>query len=143
MNDQSRERFSNRSLEQIATLEGRLQDICEVAIMLVGFSVIEGYRSEKEQTRLYAEGHSKLKYPQSRHNETPSEAMDLVPYTGSTKPSNEQWDYLSNAIKYVGQQHNVEIIWGGDWKENPDRYHFELQESVAEIIDETKLSMDR
>ncbi len=143
MNDQSRERFSNRSLKQIETLHKDLQDICEVAVTLLPFSVIEGHRGKCEQERMNKEGISKVEYPNSKHNSLPSKAMDLVVCIGLPYPSNDAWEYLANIIKFVGKTMSVNIVWGGDWKENPDRYHFELQESVAEIIDETKLSMDR
>lgn len=39
-----------------------------------------GYRGEAEQNKAVAEGNSRLPWPCSKHNRTPSDAVDVVPY---------------------------------------------------------------
>lgn len=43
-------------------------------------TVVCGYRGQAEQDAAYAAGASKLRYPNSRHNQVPSRAVDLAPY---------------------------------------------------------------
>ena len=46
-------------------------------VMFVNVSV--GYREKAEQDKAFSEGKSKLKYPQSKHNQIPSLAVDIYP----------------------------------------------------------------
>lgn len=43
-------------------------------------TVVCGYRGQAEQDQAYAAGASKLRYPNSRHNSVPAQAVDLAPY---------------------------------------------------------------
>jgi peptidoglycan LD-endopeptidase CwlK len=42
--------------------------------------VVYGYRTKEEQDAAFASGNSKLKWPKSGHNSSPSKAVDLAPY---------------------------------------------------------------
>jgi peptidoglycan L-alanyl-D-glutamate endopeptidase CwlK len=57
-----------------------LQRIAFELIKEMDVVVICGHRGEKEQNEAFANGTSKLKFPKSKHNKTPSLAMDVVPY---------------------------------------------------------------
>ncbi len=43
-------------------------------------TVVWTHRNETTQNSLYDDGKSTLKYPKSKHNKFPSDAIDLVPY---------------------------------------------------------------
>jgi peptidoglycan L-alanyl-D-glutamate endopeptidase CwlK len=43
-------------------------------------TVLCGHRGKAEQDKAFADGASKLRWPNSKHNQTPSLAVDLAPY---------------------------------------------------------------
>jgi peptidoglycan L-alanyl-D-glutamate endopeptidase CwlK len=102
------------------------------AIKVTDFSVICGFRGEKEQNEAYARGHSKLKWPQSKHNQTPSMAVDIVPYPIDWNDE-LRFRTLGAVVKEIWSQLPPEkragyaLIWGGDFKNFRDLPHFELK----------------
>lgn len=73
-------KFSKRSLNNLSQCHTDLQLIAHEAIKEFDFVVICGHRGEKAQNEAYRTGHSKLKFPHSKHNKTPSLAFDACPY---------------------------------------------------------------
>jgi peptidoglycan L-alanyl-D-glutamate endopeptidase CwlK len=102
------------------------------AIKVSDFSVICGFRGEKEQNEAYARGNSKLKWPQSKHNQTPSMAVDIVPYPIDWNDE-LRFRTLGAVVKEIWSQlppekkEGYELSWGGDWKTFKDLPHFELR----------------
>lgn len=72
------------SLEQLETCDFRLQDlihrVASEAPSHLDFSVLCGYRNQADQTMAYLRGNSKAQWPNSKHNRSPSLAVDLAPY---------------------------------------------------------------
>ena len=73
-------KFGKTSKERLATSDKRLQKVFNEVIKYVDCSVLEGYRNEERQNKLFDEGKSKVKYPRGRHNSYPSHAIDVTPY---------------------------------------------------------------
>ena len=72
--------FSERSREKLATCHRDLQAVMEAAIKGgPDFTILCGHRTEEEQNRAVVEGKSKAPWPQSRHNSSPSRAVDVAP----------------------------------------------------------------
>jgi peptidoglycan L-alanyl-D-glutamate endopeptidase CwlK len=126
-------KFGKKSKECIATLDTRLQTIVNIAILTVDFAVIEGHRGEDRQNELLVEGKTQLAWPLSRHNTSPSKAMDIL-------PAPYDWNNRESFIRFaafiigIGAALGVVIRWGGDWdrdwdlKDNKfnDYPHFEI-----------------
>jgi len=107
-------------------------------IKYVDISVLECYRNEERQNKLYYDSKTKLKYPKSNHNIYPSGAIDIAPY--HTKLPHIRWNnilewyFYAGYITRVAHEKNYKIRWGGDWNHNYDFYdqtfydlgHFEL-----------------
>lgn len=106
--------FSKKSLSVLNTCDPRLIEICNEAIKLMDFSVIEGYRGEIEQNKAFNEGHSKLKFPLSSHNKQPSLAVDLAPYPIDWN-NRERFILLAGLMVGIGHQKGYNIRWGGAW----------------------------
>ncbi len=117
--------FSVASLDKLETCHPDLQAVALAVEVLMDFSVLCGHRDEAEQNHDFAIGASKKKWPDSRHNSSPAEAMDIAPY-----PVN--WDNLSafrELARLMFQEAaklGVEIEWGGHWDSFPDLSHFQL-----------------
>lgn len=73
-------RFGKSSRVQRDTCDVRIARAADALIEVHDFSFLCGHRGEAEQNAYYDAGTSKVKYPNSKHNETPSLACDLCPY---------------------------------------------------------------
>ena len=107
-------KYSKRSKDRLATCDTRLQDIFNKVIKYVDCSVLEGHRSKERQNKLYDKGRTKVRYPDGRHNASPSQACDVTPY-----PVN--WDDRERQTLFAGfvlglaRAMGYKLRWGGDW----------------------------
>ena len=117
--------FSEHSLKQLETCDPRLQKLMHEVIKYVNISILQGQRTEEEQTSDYEAGRSTLKWPESKHNASPSLAVDIAPYPIDFK-NTERYIYIAGIIKGISLQMGVPIRWGGDWNMdyNPANNHF-------------------
>jgi len=106
--------FSSKSKEILSTCDNRLQDICNTLIEWFDFSVISGHRGEEEQNKIFADGYSQVKYPDSKHNAEPSLAVDLTPYPVDWE-DREAFTYLAGWFMGVARMKGYKVRWGGDW----------------------------
>ncbi|PIR06673.1 MAG: peptidase [Candidatus Komeilibacteria bacterium CG11_big_fil_rev_8_21_14_0_20_36_20] len=118
--------FSKKSKKNLIDTDYRLVNIAYKAIEIIDFSVIEGYRSETKQNKLFKEGFTKAQFPLSPHNKKPSRAIDLLPYPFQGWENKEQFFLLAGVIKAIAHEQNIGIRWGGEFKSFFDGPHFEL-----------------
>lgn len=118
--------FGKHSLEQRATLHPDLVKVVDEVSKEVNITILCGHRNQEDQDRAFAEGKSKLKWPKSRHNSTPSEAVDAAIYPVNWNDI-ESFKKLAVEMKAAAQRVNVEIEWGGDWVNFKDYPHFQLK----------------
>ncbi len=95
-------------------------------IKRVDCCVIEGHRDQDKQDSLVAAGFSKTKWPNSRHNSTPSEAIDVTPNPVNWKDKKAFAD-LACIIKQAAIELGIELEWGGDFKSFFDGPHYQLK----------------
>lgn len=125
--------FSQQSLEKLSTCHPDLQRLFAEVIGVVDCRVIEGHRGKEAQDKAFAEGKSKLRFPQSKHNANPSLAVDVVPYPVDWN-DRERFCHLAGVVQGVAHALGIRIRWGGDWNQNGqwrderfvDMPHFEL-----------------
>lgn len=120
-------KFSERSQNNLNACHPNLIELMEVALKSspIDFSIICGHRDEEEQNKAYRDNKSDLKYPESKHNEIPSLAVDIAPYPINWKDINKFIE-LSEHIKKVAHDLDIPIWFGGDWKSRKDYPHYEL-----------------
>lgn len=126
-------KFGKASLDKLATCDDRLQRVFNEVIKYFDCTVIEGHRGEAAQNKAFAEGKSKLKYPQGKHNKTPSLAADVLPYPIDWNDTNRM-RYFAGFVVGIAASMGITIRWGGDWNQNTelkdnsfnDLPHFEL-----------------
>ena len=129
--------FSQKSLDRLFTCDRRLVDICIDAIKIYDFAVICGHRDKSAQDKAFADGFSKLKFPNSKHNQRPSLAVDLAPWIGGRIPweSRSEFKKMAGIILECAKARNIKLRWGGDFNMNGkeddsfiDMPHFEIVE---------------
>lgn len=122
-------KFSKRSQSNLIECHVDLQKIALTAIAYIDFAVIEGYRGREAQNKAYFSGHSQLIYPDSKHNQTPSMAFDIIPYESGRFTG---WDnhksfyflagHMAMIAKYLYKSGEIShrLRWGGDWQSDMD-----------------------
>lgn len=87
-------------------------------------TVLCGYRGEKEQNEAFAKGNSKLKFPKSKHNKKPAQAVDVAPYPIDWNDL-KRFREMCNKIELIATKLGIKIRLGRDFK-FVDMPHVEL-----------------
>lgn len=109
--------FGTKSQERLATCDARLQELLNEAIKHVDFTVLCGHRSEAEQNEAFAQKHSTVRWPKSKHNTMPSIAVDVAPHPVDWKDT-ARFARLAGYIERIADEKGIAIRWGGDWNGN-------------------------
>ena len=126
-------KFGRKSREKLATCEKELQNLFNEVVRHFDCSVLVGYRGRNEQDTAYESGHSKVKWPNGKHNSNPSLAVDVAPYPIDWD-DRERFIYFGGFVKGCAYQLGLPLRWGGDWDNDSqlsdnkfdDLVHFEL-----------------
>jgi peptidoglycan L-alanyl-D-glutamate endopeptidase CwlK len=141
----SRTKYSQSSWEALGTCHPKLQALfIEADLSGLNITIIEGRRGKERQNKLYNEGKSELKYPESMHNERPSLAVDAQIYLPH-RENHLPWDEPLTQMLFAGQidgiarSRGIDLRIGVDWdgdnvpvQNDPnedffDAAHFELE----------------
>jgi peptidoglycan L-alanyl-D-glutamate endopeptidase CwlK len=128
-------RFSTRSKSRLNTCDDRLVKLFEEVVKHFDCTIIEGHRGQKKQDEAYNKGNSKVKFPNGKHNKSPSVAVDVAPYPIDWR-DRDRFHYFAGYVLGIASQMGIKIRWGGDWdmdtqtKDNSfdDLVHFEIKE---------------
>ena len=112
-------KFGKRSKKNLSEAHPLLQELFEEVIQIYDCSVIEGHRPKAEQDKAYYAGKSQLKFPKSKHNKTPSLAVDVCPYPIDWNDS-KRFYYFAGIVMGVADSMGIDIRWGGDWSGDND-----------------------
>lgn len=109
--------FGKTSKKELGTCHPLLQEVLNEAIKVVDFKVLQGTRSEEEQERLFREGRSKVRWPNSKHNTYPSLAVDVAPYPidWDGPHATKKFARLAGIIEGIAYTKGIQLRWGGDW----------------------------
>ena len=126
--------FSQNSLKQLRTCHPDLQELFFAVVEEFDCTILEGERDEETQNILFTEGKSKVTYPNSKHNNSPSLAVDVAPYPIDWEDT-DRFYYFAGFVMGVASQLGIKIRFGGDWnKDNQvkdtrfkDLCHFEME----------------
>lgn len=131
-------KFSARSRKNLSEAHSDLQQLFNEVIKYYDCSVIDGYRTQREQDAAFYSGRSNKKYPESKHNIMPSEAVDVVPWFKDAP--HIRWEDKAKFYEFggfvsgVAVMLNIVIRWGGNWDMDDELHdqsffdlcHFEL-----------------
>ena len=128
-------RFGSRSINRLKTCDQKLQELFYEVVKHFDCSIIEGNRGEERQNKAFADGKSKVKYPNGKHNKFPSVAVDVAPYPIDWS-DRDRFHYFGGFVLGVAKQMGMNIRWGGDWNQDTetkdnkfdDLVHFEIKE---------------
>jgi peptidoglycan L-alanyl-D-glutamate endopeptidase CwlK len=72
--------YSITSKKKLETCHPDLQALFFYVVLGYDNTITCGHRGEQEQNEAFANGYSQLQWPNSKHNQYPSNAVDAVPY---------------------------------------------------------------
>jgi peptidoglycan L-alanyl-D-glutamate endopeptidase CwlK len=131
--------YSQKSADELTSCHIDLQLIFTEVLKHYDHTIIQGHRTKEDQDKAYNSGRSKLQWPNSKHNFSPSMAVDAAPYP-------IEWnDHIRFAV-FAGYvfatadrlraegKITFKVRWGGDWDKDGfnndqsfnDFPHFEL-----------------
>lgn len=98
-------------------------------------TIIHGHRGKKVQNEAFENGFSRKRWPESKHNRNPSEAVDIAPWPVDWDDM-PRWYYMAGIVMATARRMGIPIRWGGDWDGDGDLNdnslldlgHFELIE---------------
>ena len=130
--------FGKRSRINLSQAHPDLQKLFNEVVKHYDCAVICGHRNKEDQNKAYNEGRSTKQYPDSKHNKTPSLAVDVVPWF-KNKPhirwnDKEKFYEFGGFVQGIAAALWINIRWGGNWDMDDelkdqtlfDLPHFEL-----------------
>ena len=127
--------FGTASKSRLSTCHPDIQRLLNECIKHVDFSVVCGMRGKEDQNRAFDDGKSTVRWPNSKHNINPSEAVDVAPYVnGIAWEDTEGFTLLAGIIKGISLMMGIKVRIGVDWDGDGlvnehrfiDRPHIEL-----------------
>lgn len=131
--------FGKRSTDRLATCHPLLITLFQRVIrrpdLPHDLSVVCGHRGKADQEAVFTSGASKLRWPKSKHNATPSHAVDVAPFVGGAISwHNPHYDAVAPIVKAEWAKMvaegvvpaGVTLEWGGDWVGLHDGPHWQL-----------------
>jgi peptidoglycan L-alanyl-D-glutamate endopeptidase CwlK len=112
--------FSESSLQKLSTCHIDLQTLFKEVIKIYDITILEGHRDKKLQDEAFKNGTSKLQWPNGKHNQIPSLAVDVAPYPIDWKNEKRFIELASYTLGMAWRlnregkiSHNIK--WGGNW----------------------------
>lgn len=132
-------RFSEQSFSKLSTCDIELQTLFFEVVKTIDCTVLVGHRSQDAQDKAFSDGNSKLKWPNSKHNSSPSQAVDISPFPVDWK-NQKRFYWFAGFVMATAEQLKQQgkmtrsIRYGGDWDRDfkiedekfLDLIHFEL-----------------
>ena len=116
--------FGFKSKERLQQCHPNLQKIALEMIKEMDITILCGHRNEADQNQAFISGHSKLQWPRSKHNKTPSLAVDIAPYPVDWHDI-ARFDKMCDLAQEVADRLNIKIRLGRSFSFR-DYPHIEL-----------------
>ncbi len=134
--------FSTSSQAKLNSCHPDLIHLFNHIITIRDCTILVGFRDREAQNEAFETGHSKEKWPNSKHNKIPSEAIDAAPWPIDWKNPERDY-YWSGWVMGVAREMGILLRSGSDWDGdgNPrnqslhDLYHFEIRQKDGRVYD--------
>lgn len=128
------------SKKQLETCHPDIQKLINEVLKVMDIVVVEGHRGQIKQEEAFRTGRSKVQWPNSKHNSSPSMAVDIAPYIsaegGIPWEKTKYFYFMAGVVKAQAEKLGIKLRWGGDFNQDMnfsndsflDMPHFELVE---------------
>jgi peptidoglycan L-alanyl-D-glutamate endopeptidase CwlK len=123
--------MTKTSQERLKTCHPDLQKLIRRVAELYPIQVSCGYRSNEDQEKAFKDGKSKAKPGESKHNQKPSRAVDIIP-DPDHDPKTISWtdltafEIMCYTVEAAADELDIKIRLGRDFKWGADWPHIEL-----------------
>lgn len=107
-------KYSRRSTSKLLTCHIDLQKIFNEVIKYYDCTILCGFRNRSAQNLAFDEGRSKVDWPGSKHNNNPSNAIDVAPYPIDWEGI-KRWYMFVGIVRGVAAMLDIPIRCGADW----------------------------
>ena len=126
-------KWGKKSLANYRMLHSDLKELADCVLKVHDCSIFQSYRDKETQNKYFKNGTSQVEWPNSKHNQTPSEAIDLAPYISGIDPYDmEHVLHFAGVVQGIAAKLYSEGVmsrklrWGGSWKSQIDvKFAFE------------------
>lgn len=111
--------YGDASKRKLLSCSTSVQKVMHRAAEYLNITILCGHRGEKDQEAAFAGGFSQVHFPDSDHNDFPSDAVDAGIFRPDIK--NVDWKdpaafgFLAGVIHVCAEQEGCVAIWGHDW----------------------------
>ena len=106
--------FGKRSRGNLAQAHHDLQRLFNEVIKTYDCSVICGHRDSVDQDAAFHAGFSKVEFPNSKHNQQPSLAVDVMPWPIDWKDEKRLYNFVGYVMR-VARELGIDVRSGADW----------------------------
>lgn len=131
-------KWGDESHRQRSNCDVRLNQIGDIVLQIKDHSVIKGHRNKEDQNRAFDDGHSKLRWPDGKHNQLPCKAQDVraYPWPDNEQDQREEQLYLLGLYRGVAHMKGIKLRTGADWDRDgeiadngfDDFFHIQLED---------------
>jgi hypothetical protein len=112
--------FGTASIQKLNTCDSRLIMLANEAILVQDHTVLVGHRGQEDQEKAFAEGKTKLHWPDGKHNALPSRAIDVAPVyyqAGMQIDWNDvvAFGRIAGIYQACAYRHGIRLRFGLDW----------------------------
>lgn len=130
--------FSSRSRKNLDSADPKLRQLFDEVIKAVDCSVLCGFRNEEDQGRAFDNGFSKVNWPNSKHNNYPSMAVDVVPFPLDWEDT-RRFYFFAGYVKATADRLGINVRWGGDFNRDGNLHNDPFVDLPHwELIDDSK-----
>jgi peptidoglycan L-alanyl-D-glutamate endopeptidase CwlK len=112
-------KFSGLSKHRLDQCHEKLQDLFNKVVEEYDCTVICGFRTKEDQDEAFRSGKSKIQWPDGKHNQQPSLAVDVVPFPIDWNDKNRFY-HFGGYVLGIASSLGIKVRWGGDWNGNLD-----------------------
>lgn len=128
-------KYGETSRLKLATCHPDIRKVFDVVIKVTDITILCGHRDKATQEAVFDAGTSRARWGKSKHNKTPSDAVDAMPYPVEWPRDNDTrreyarkmgriW-FMAGVVLAVAFVLGVPLRWGGHFKSFFDGPHFE------------------
>jgi len=110
--------FSQSSKTRLYTAHPELIEVFEIAILVspIDFGIACGMRNRENQEAAFKTGVSQVNWPDSKHNRTPSDAVDFFESVGNDSYNDVALiHFVAGLIMGIANSKGYKFRWGGAW----------------------------
>lgn len=126
-------KYGKSSRAKLDTCDPRIRKVFEAVVVEIDNTILEGERGEERQNFLFDSDQSQVRYPDGKHNSSPSKAVDAAPWPIDWN-NKERFILFAGYVLATARSMGINMRWGGDWDKDWDTKdtsffdgpHFEL-----------------